>query len=151
MPPSPALPARRAPHRTAPPAPPPPRPTATATPPPAPQHAFPRTAGAAAITLACAPALPSASKRWGEGRVLLALELLHAALLLTAAFATRRALAIAAIVGLGLPFAGVLVIPYTIVGQAAAKTSGAGHYMATMHLFLRLPELLVSLAAWPAR
>ena len=41
--------------------------------------------------------------------------------------------------------------PYTIVGQAAAKTSGTGHYMATMHLFLRLPELLVSLAAWPAR
>ena len=58
---------------------------------------------------------------------------------------------LAAIAGLGLPFAGVLVIPYTIVGQAAAKTSGAGHYMATMHLFLRLPELLVSLAAWPAR
>ena len=92
-----------------------------------------------------------ASRQWGEGRVLLALELLHAALLLTAAFATRRALAIAAIVGLGLPFAGVLVIPYTVVGQAAAKTSGAGHYMATMHLFLRLPELLVSLAAGPAR
>ena len=99
----------------------------------------------------CAPTLPVASRRWGEGRVLLALELLHAALLLTAAFTTQRALAIAAIVGLGLPFAGVLVIPYTIVGQAAAKTSGAGHYMATMHLFLRLPELLVSLAAWPAR
>ena len=151
VPPSPALPARRAPHPTATP------PSRQPAPlPPPPHHHYlshppPRTAGAAAITLACAPTLPPASRRWGEGRVLLALELLHAALLLTAAFATRRALAIAAIVGLGLPFAGVLVIPYTIVGQAAAKTSGAGHYMATMHLFLRLPELLVSLAAGPAR
>lgn len=103
------------------------------------------------ITLVCAPTLPAASRRWGEGRVLLALELLHVALLLTTAFATQRTLAIAAIVGLGLPFAGVLVIPYTIVGQAAAKTSGAGQYMATMNLFLCLPELLLSLAVVLAR
>ena len=111
----------------------------------------PRTAGAAVVTLVCAPTLPAASRRWGEGRVLLALELLHAALLLATAFVTQRALAIAAIAGLGLPFAGLLVIPYSIVGRAAAKTSGAGQYMATMNLFLCLPELLVSLAARPAR
>ena len=103
------------------------------------------------VTLVCAPTLPAASRRWGEGRVLLALELLHAALLLATAFVTQRALAIAAIAGLGLPFAGFLVIPYSIVGRAAAKTSGAGQYMATMNLFLCLPELLVSLAAAPAR
>ena len=42
-----------------------------------------------------------ASRRWGEGRVLLALELLHAALLLTTALISHRGLAIAAFAGLG--------------------------------------------------
>ena len=88
------------------PTPPPPRPTAI--PPRRHRHLTtttsappPRMAGAAAITLACAPTLPAASKRWGEGRVLLALELLHAALLLATALISHRGLAIAAIAGLG--------------------------------------------------
>ena len=38
-----------------------------------------------------------------------------------------------------------LVIPYAFVGRAAAQTSKAGAFMATMNLFMCLPELLVSL------
>ncbi|EOD15582.1 hypothetical protein EMIHUDRAFT_459279 [Emiliania huxleyi CCMP1516] len=100
--------------------------------------------------------------------VFLCLELMHTLLLilLGTSIATPGP-AIAAIAALGLPFAGrrpimprFLVIPYAIVGRAAAESSGAGvdgrhwtragQYMATMNLFLCLPELLVSLVIGPA-
>lgn len=70
-------------------------------------------------------------------------------MLLVATLTTAPFVAIGCIALFGVPFAAFLVIPYSIVGRAAAEGDSRGAYMATMNLFLCLPELLVSLALGP--
>ncbi|KAL3912658.1 MAG: hypothetical protein SGPRY_008261 [Prymnesium sp.] len=85
----------------------------------------------------------------GEGATWLLLELAHAGVLLVATLTTAPFVAVGCIALFGVPFAAFLVIPYSIVGRAAAEGDSRGAYMATMNLFLCLPELLVSLALGP--
>ena len=62
---------------------------------------------------------------------------------------TTHALAIANIAALGIPFSAFLVIPYALVGRCAKASGHAGKVMATMNLFMCLPELVVSLIVSP--
>ena len=100
---------------------------------------------ASSVTLVVGPALPALCRRIGEGWAFLLAEALHMAILLAATWITNPALAVANIALLGAPFAAFLVIPYAIVGRAAAATDERGIYMAMQNLFLCLPELAVSL------
>ena len=100
---------------------------------------------ASSVTLVVGPALPALCRRIGEGWAFLLAEALHMAILLAATWITNPTLAVANIALLGAPFAAFLVIPYAIVGRAAAATDERGIYMAMQNLFLCLPELAVSL------
>ncbi|KAL1511276.1 hypothetical protein AB1Y20_006084 [Prymnesium parvum] len=103
---------------------------------------------ASVLTLLLAPLLPLVA-RLGEGLTWLLLELVHAVVLMLAAFTTLPSVAVGCVALFGAPFAAFLVIPYSIVGRAAAEGDSRGVYMATMNLFLCLPELLVSLVLGP--
>ena len=48
-----------------------------------------------------------------------------------------------------IPFSAFLVIPYALVGRHAKASGHAGKVMATMNLFMCLPELVVSLVLGP--
>ncbi|KAL1511277.1 hypothetical protein AB1Y20_006084 [Prymnesium parvum] len=106
---------------------------------------------ASVLTLLLAPLLPLVARprRLGEGLTWLLLELVHAVVLMLAAFTTLPSVAVGCVALFGAPFAAFLVIPYSIVGRAAAEGDSRGVYMATMNLFLCLPELLVSLVLGP--
>ena len=77
--------------------------------------------------------------RLGEGCTWLLFEILHVAVLLLATSTTSPTVAVACVAAFGAPFAAFLVIPYSIVGRAAAQGDSRGAYMATMNLFLCLP------------
>ena len=106
---------------------------------------------ASGLTLVLAPLLPLVARadRVGEGLTWLILEVVHILALLVAASTTSPSVATACVAVFGVPFAAFLVIPYSIVGRAAAQTESRGAYMATMNLFLCIPELLVSFVLGP--
>ena len=83
--------------------------------------------------------IPARRGRLGEGRTWLLFELFHVAVLLLVTTTTSPTVAVAGVAAFGAPFAAFLVIPYSIVGRAAAQSDSCGAYMATMNLFLCLP------------
>jgi len=101
------------------------------------------------VTLALSPITPRLVERLGEGRVFLVCELVHCAVLLNMGWISSPTLAVANVAVLGIPFSAFMVIPYAFVGRAAAETNKAGAFMATMNLFMCLPELLVSIVLGP--
>jgi len=105
---------------------------------------------ASCVTLVLAFLMPVLAEAMGEIRVLFVAELLHVAVLYAANVISDHTLAIANVALLGVPFSAFLVIPYALVGRAAkASAGGEGKVMATMNLFMCLPELAVSLIVSP--
>ena len=104
---------------------------------------------ASGVTLLLSLLLPIAVRRLGDGLVFLLAEIVHVAVLFAATRLSDPPLAVANVALLGVPFAAFLVVPYAIVCRAAAATDSRGAYLATMNLFLCLPELCVPLVMTP--
>jgi len=104
---------------------------------------------ASCVTLVLSFVVPWLTVAFGEMSTFLAFELLHVLVLLNVNLLDEHTITIANIALLGAPFSAFLVIPYALVGRAAKATGGAGMLMATMNLFMCLPELVVSLAVGP--
>jgi hypothetical protein len=102
------------------------------------------------VTLGLAFVLPRLTVAIGEMRVFVVLEALHVVLIVAIAGVSDPHAAVWYIALLGAPFSAFLVIPYALVGRAAKATHGsAGKVMATMNLFMCLPELVVSIGLGP--
>jgi solute carrier family 45, member 1/2/4 len=104
-------------------------------------------AGNSVITFLSSTMVPSLTARFGQGAVLSGGQIVFGLCLLSTAWIEMRNAAFVMIALIGITWATIMVIPFSIVTQQCASASDRGLYLGVLNVFIVIPQLCVAVAS----